>query len=84
LKVKRRQQSTEDTTTHTNNDASIILVGQKDPEEFLDPFLETLMKEPVLLTSSGRICDRSIALQCILRGGGRDPFNGAKLVRCLM
>lgn len=66
LKVKRKQSSNE------------ILVGEVDPEEFVDPLLGNLMKDPVLLTSSNRIVDRSVALQCILRGG-KDPFNNKKL-----
>ena len=36
------------------------------------------MHEPVLLQSSQRIVDRSIAVQCVLRGG-RDPFNNQRL-----
>jgi hypothetical protein len=36
------------------------------------------MKEPVLLTSSDRIVDRSVAVQCIVRGG-RDPFTNERL-----
>lgn len=55
-----------------------IIVGAADPQEFLDPLMGTLMKEPVLLLTSSKICDRSVAVASILRGG-RDPFNGRRL-----
>mmetsp|Transcript_20450 Transcript_20450/g.45697 ORF Transcript_20450/g.45697 Transcript_20450/m.45697 type:complete len:610 (-) Transcript_20450:109-1938(-) len=55
-----------------------LLVGEKEPEEFVDPFMGNLMKDPVKLTTSGRVVDRSVAVQCILRGG-RDPFNNERL-----
>lgn len=57
-----------------------LLLGEEDPIEFVDPFLGSLMRDPVLLESSGKICDRVLASQCILRGG-KDPFNGNKLTR---
>ena len=66
-----------------SENASDLLVGEEDPVEFLDPFLGSLMREPVLLLSSGKICERVIAVQCILRGG-RDPFNGEKLTTEMM
>lgn len=86
LKIKRsKQQQQQQETNNTNKENqelnssdAAFFIGEKEPEEFLDPFLGTLMKDPVLLTSSNQICDRSIALQCILRGG-RDPFNNRKL-----
>ena len=78
LKVKRNQLLLE----KTENQSSII-VGEVDPEQFVDPFLGTLMKDPVLLTTSNRIVDRSIALQSILRGG-HDPFNGLKLTQTML
>jgi hypothetical protein len=53
-------------------------VGEKEPEEMVDPFMGNLMKDPVLLTTSGRVVDRSVAVNCILRGG-RDPFNNERL-----
>jgi U-box domain len=71
LKVRRDKNKLSENT-------SDLLVGEEDPAEFLDPFLGSLMREPVLLLSSGKICERGIAVQCILRGG-RDPFNGEKL-----
>mgnify|MGYP002014807719 CR=1 FL=1 len=42
------------------------------------PFLKTLMREPVRLATSDRVLERSVAVQCILRGG-KDPFNNHKL-----
>ena len=66
-----------------SENSSDLLVGEEDPAEFLDPFLGSLMREPVMLLSSGKICERVIAVQCILRGG-RDPFNGEKLATEMM
>jgi len=57
-----------------------ILVGEQDPAEFVDPFLNCLMRSPVLLTTSNRILEHAIAVQCLLRNG-RDPFNARKLSR---
>ena len=88
LKVKRhqlaeKQKNTTATAAGANSSSQengqlSLLIGENDPEEYVDPFLGTLMKDPVLLTSSNRIVDRSVAVQCILRGG-KDPFNGSKL-----
>lgn len=76
LQIKRRQIDDEKRTT-------AIIVGRKEPEEFLDPILGTIMKDPVRLQTSGRVLDRSVAVQCILRGG-RDPFNNKRLTaECL-
>lgn len=77
LKLKRQQKLKQ------QQEVTEILVGEKDPEEFLDPFLGSLMKDPVLLKTSNRVCDRSVALQCILRGG-RDPFNNRKLSQAML
>ena len=84
IKVKRNQMKDKDKDKDKNNDKdkeNKLLLGEEDPEEFLDPFLGVLMKEPVLLKTSNRVIDRSVALQCILRGGGKDPFNGRKLTQ---
>lgn len=67
LKVKRNKKN--------NNDD--FLVGKTDPEEFIDPLLGCLMKQPVMLTTSGRIVDRSVAVACLQRR--KDPFNNKKL-----
>merc|ERR1711907_558697 len=48
------------------------------PEEFLDPIMQTLMEDPVLLPTSGTICDRSTILRCLLTEQ-IDPFNRAAL-----
>ena len=58
LKVKRK--AAKDKQEDNNNQ---LLVGEEDPQEYLDPFLGSLMREPVLLTSSGKICDRVLAVQ---------------------
>ena len=36
------------------------------------------MREPVRLSTSGKVMERAVALQCVLRGG-KDPFTGSKL-----
>ena len=83
LKVKRHQKAQKEQqnkdSNNTNSGSGGMLVGEEDPQEFVDPFLGSLMKDPVLLAPSGKIVERSVALQCVLRGGGRDPFNGKKL-----
>ena len=79
LKVKRHQKAQGDPATHRSD----ILVGEADPEEFVDPLLGTLMKDPVLLTTSGRVVDRAVAVQCVLRGG-RDPFTGQRLAASML
>jgi ubiquitin conjugation factor E4 B len=48
------------------------------PEEFLDPLLMTLMRDPVLLPTSGNIVDRSTISQHLLNDE-MDPFNRAPL-----
>mmetsp|Transcript_25467 Transcript_25467/g.42490 ORF Transcript_25467/g.42490 Transcript_25467/m.42490 type:complete len:864 (+) Transcript_25467:35-2626(+) len=85
LKVKRHQKALRmkmDSESEKNaamkSNGEDLFVGEKDPEEFLDPFLGNLMKDPVLLKPSQRIVDRSVAVQCILRGG-KDPFNSERL-----
>lgn len=75
---KKAKQEQENQENHGTNGANDIFVGERDPEEFCDPLLGSLMRDPVLLTSSGRIVDRTVAMQCIQRGG-RDPFNGKRL-----
>lgn len=44
------------------------------PEEFKDPLMDTLMIDPVLLPSSGKIMDRSIITRHLLNSS-TDPFN---------
>jgi len=48
------------------------------PDEFLDPILMTLMKDPVLLPNSGIIVDRS-TISRILLSDPIDPFNRSPL-----
>eukprot|EP00911_Craspedida_sp_UC1_P002368 UC1_evm1s1772 len=48
------------------------------PDEFLDPILCTLMRDPVKLPSSGTVVDRSTMLSHLL-SDGTDPFNRAPL-----
>jgi len=44
------------------------------PEQFLDPIMSTLMSDPVLLPTSGIICDRSTIARHLL-SDQMDPFN---------
>jgi hypothetical protein len=86
IKVKRKQHSDKNKKNATNvssnqnldNSSKKLFFGEYDPVEFVDPFLGSLMRDPVLLTTSQRICDRAVAIQCVLRGG-KDPFNNQKL-----
>lgn len=84
IKVKRQQQQQQgDKENNAVESNQKLLVGENDPEEFVDPFLGALMRDPVLLTTSGRIVDRAVAVQCVLRGG-KDPFNNQKLVMSMV
>ena len=44
------------------------------PDEFLDPILSILMKEPIRLPSSGKVVDRSTIAKHFLSDAS-DPFN---------
>eukprot|EP00164_Ancoracysta_twista_P001271 GFYU01001669.1.p1 GENE.GFYU01001669.1~~GFYU01001669.1.p1 ORF type:complete len:1071 (-),score=326.59 GFYU01001669.1:216-3428(-) len=48
------------------------------PDEFLDPLLQTLMKDPVTLPTSGTVMDRSTIARHLL-SDPMDPFNRAPL-----
>eukprot|EP01113_Clastostelium_recurvatum_P014474 TRINITY_DN1788_c0_g1_i3.p1 TRINITY_DN1788_c0_g1~~TRINITY_DN1788_c0_g1_i3.p1 ORF type:complete len:1204 (-),score=380.22 TRINITY_DN1788_c0_g1_i3:63-3674(-) len=48
------------------------------PEEFLDPILDTLMEDPVILPSSGQTVDRAIITRHLL-SDPTDPFNRSPL-----
>lgn len=80
LKLKRMQKSEKQMC---GDDKGSCLVGCNDPEEYVDPFLGTLMKDPVLLKTSGRVIDRQVAIGCIARRG-RDPFNDKKLTMAML
>lgn len=54
------------------------LLGNDAPEEFLCPISCDLMKEPVLLPTSGKICDKN-TMKRILLNDEHDPFNRAPL-----
>ena len=78
LKLKRKQVADKATNSCKAVDGSSFTVGSCDPEELCDPFLGTLMREPVMLLTSNRVVDRSIAVHSIHRYG-RDPFNNKPL-----
>lgn len=44
------------------------------PIDFMDPLLDTLMKDPVRLPTSGNIVDRATIAQHLLNDE-KDPFN---------
>ena len=44
------------------------------PDEFLDPIMSTIMKDPVTLPPSGQVCDRAIITRHLL-SEDTDPFN---------
>lgn len=48
------------------------------PEEFICPISCELMKDPVLLPTCGKVCDRS-SMERILLNDEHDPFNRAPL-----
>ncbi|CAB4010169.1 ubiquitin conjugation factor E4 B-like [Paramuricea clavata] len=48
------------------------------PEEFKDPLMDTLMVEPVLLPTSGKIMDRAVITRHLLNSSN-DPFNRSPL-----
>eukprot|EP00020_Sapocribrum_chincoteaguense_P001698 CAMPEP_0170756984 /NCGR_PEP_ID=MMETSP0437-20130122/14301_1 /TAXON_ID=0 /ORGANISM="Sexangularia sp." /LENGTH=1290 /DNA_ID=CAMNT_0011096173 /DNA_START=349 /DNA_END=4222 /DNA_ORIENTATION=+ len=49
-------------------------LAEQAPDEYVDPFVATLMRDPVRLPSSGAVCDRS-SIERHLAVEGRDPFN---------
>jgi hypothetical protein len=53
------------------------------PEEFQDPLLATLMRDPVKLPSSGQIIDRGTIIQHLL-SDQIDPFNRAPLTEDML
>ena len=78
-KVRKQLENPDGAGTATNGEDSTSKFGQQIPEKYLDPVLGIVMKDPVKLTTSGQIIDRSVAVQCVVHGG-RDPFNNEKLV----
>ena len=53
------------------------------PSEFLDPLLNTLMRNPVLLPTSGTIMDKSVIAQHLLNNE-TDPFNRQHLTMSML
>ncbi|CUV05128.1 unnamed protein product [Cryptosporidium hominis] len=50
------------------------------PEEFLDPIMQDIMQDPVLLPTSSKIMDRKV-IERILISDGVDPFNRLPLTK---
>ena len=69
LKVKRKA---------LKPDEKLVVGPPADPEEFLDPFMNVLMKDPVRVTTVNKVCDRSVAVASVIRRG-RCPFSGRKI-----
>lgn len=64
---------------YTQSEAEIEeILGNDAPEEFLCMISYRLMKDPVILPSSGNRCDKS-TMQRILLNDEHDPFNRAPL-----
>uniref|UniRef100_H2Y6Z0 Ubiquitin conjugation factor E4 B n=1 Tax=Ciona savignyi TaxID=51511 RepID=H2Y6Z0_CIOSA len=53
------------------------------PDEFKDPLMDTLMRDPVLLPTSGTVMDRSIILRHLLNSS-TDPFNRQELTEDML
>jgi hypothetical protein len=53
------------------------------PDEFLDPLLNSIMRDPVLLPSSRQICDRGVILRHLL-SESTDPFNRQHLTEDML
>jgi hypothetical protein len=53
------------------------------PEEFLDPLMQEIMKDPVLLPSSNMILDRVTIMKHLL-SDETDPFNRSKLTKDML
>ncbi|MEC8392891.1 MAG: U-box domain-containing protein, partial [Actinomycetota bacterium] len=74
LKLKRRENlKAREAQKEENSEVKKNYLGEEDPEEFVCPFTQTLMREPVLLTHCNRVVDRSIVAQ------GRDPWTGRRI-----
>jgi hypothetical protein len=54
------------------------ILGNCAPEEFVDPISAEIMKEPVLLPTSGKFVDL-VTMKRILLNDEHDPFNRAPL-----
>ncbi|KAH7647426.1 ubiquitin-fusion degadation (UFD2) family with a UBOX at the C-terminus [Cryptosporidium bovis] len=63
------------------NGSKLSNIGEIDiPEEFLDPIMQEIMADPVLLPTSSKIMDRKV-IERILISDGLDPFNRFPLSR---
>lgn len=56
------------------NEEEELLMDEDVPDEYLDPIMSHLMRDPVLLPTSGKIVDRSTIAR-ILLSDQSDPFN---------
>ncbi|OII76580.1 U-box domain-containing protein [Cryptosporidium andersoni] len=68
-------------TEHAQGNQDILNIDAMDiPEEFLDPIMQDIMIDPVMLPTSSKIMDRRI-IERILMSDGLDPFNRFPLSR---
>lgn len=67
-------------TKQTGAEETMIdeILGYDGPPEFYCPITSEILKEPVLLPTSGQICDLS-TMKRILLNDEHDPFNRAPL-----
>eukprot|EP00092_Neocalanus_flemingeri_P031431 GFUD01034137.1.p1 GENE.GFUD01034137.1~~GFUD01034137.1.p1 ORF type:complete len:1600 (-),score=340.09 GFUD01034137.1:699-5498(-) len=69
--LEKLAMSVKEEANKTDTEADITTEA---PDEFLDPIMSTLMKEPVILPSSGKVVDRSTIAKHLL-SDETDPFN---------
>jgi ubiquitin conjugation factor E4 A len=70
-------------TEAAENEEEELLTDEDVPDEFLDPIMSHLMRDPVHLPSSGKIVDRSTIAR-ILLSDQSDPFNRQPLTMDLV
>ena len=64
---------------HLNQDRMELDANIEDaPDEFMDPIMSELMRDPVLLPTSGNVMDRTHIMRHLL-SDGTDPFNRKRL-----
>ena len=74
LKLLRKQRR----EAQAGGEHEYVMLGEKMPEEFLDPLMGNLMLSPVKLPTSGKVVDRKVILAHLKRDP-RDPFNNISL-----
>ena len=57
--------------------------GERYPQEFIDPILQTVMNDPVVLPGSGQVVDRETIKRHLLCDG-TDPFSRSPLTESML